>query len=90
MQHCREEISCTMPALVSVPHPLQMHNLFHINTVQTVKRTATEHTSSESKNMYPLAKKQAESEQKAKFIHPSSQPFYHSHVSFYQSATQKS
>lgn len=34
-----------------------MHNLFHINTMQTVKRTATEHTSSESKNMDPLAKK---------------------------------
>lgn len=44
-------------ALVSIPHPLQMHNLFHINTMQTVKRTATEHTSSESKNMDPLAKK---------------------------------
>lgn len=57
MQNCREGISCTVPALVSVPYPLQMHNLFHINTVQTVKRTATEHTSSESKTMDPLAKK---------------------------------
>jgi len=46
-----------VPALVSVPHPFQMHNLFHINTEQTVTRTATEHTS-ESKNMDPLAKRQ--------------------------------
>lgn len=56
MQHCRE-VSCTLPALVSVPHPLQTHNLFHINTEQTVRRTATEHTSSQAKTTDALAEK---------------------------------
>lgn len=62
MQHCRKGISCAVPAPVSIPHPLQMHSLFHINTVQTVKRTATEHASSESENMDPLAKKKRQNQ----------------------------
>lgn len=52
------------------------------NTEQTATGTATEHTSSEPKKHGDPWGKKAGSEQKAKSIHPSSQFFYRSRISF--------